>query len=108
MCGGGGRRSSPPDNSAQLALQREQMAEQKRQFEVQRAESQARFEEQKRIQNAPPAPPPSPTAEVAGASLEITPTAKAPQRRTKGYGRRSLRTDLSIPGGGGGAGVNIP
>tara|TARA_R100000458_G_scaffold23649_1_gene21173 strand:- start:890 stop:1213 length:324 start_codon:yes stop_codon:yes gene_type:complete len=107
MCGGGGRRSSAPDNSAQLALQREQMAEQKRQFEIQRAESQARFEEQKRIQNAPPAPPPSPTAEVAGASLEITPTAQAPQRRTKGYGRRRLRTDLGIPGGGG-AGVNIP
>ena len=44
MCGGGGRRQSAPDNSAQIALQKEQMAEQKRQFEVQRAESQARFE----------------------------------------------------------------
>ena len=108
MCGGGRRRSAPaPDNSAQLALQREQMAEQKRQFEVQRAESQARFEEQKRIQNAPPPPPPSPTAEVAAPSLEITPTAAAPQRRSKGYGRRRLRTDLGIPGGGGAA-VNIP
>tara|TARA_R100000458_G_C8102852_1_gene128839 strand:- start:194 stop:517 length:324 start_codon:yes stop_codon:yes gene_type:complete len=107
MCGGGGRRSpSPPDNSAQIALQKEQMAEQKRQFEIQRAESQARFEEQKRIQNAPAPPPPSPTAEVAAPSLEITPTAGSP-RRTKGYGRRRLRTDLGIPGGGG-AGVNIP
>jgi len=106
MCGGGGRRQSAPDNSAQLALQREQMDEQKRQFEIQRAESQARFEEQKRIQNAPPPPPPSPTAEVAAPSLEITPTAGNP-RRSKGYGRRRLRTDLGIPGGGG-AGVNIP
>ena len=83
MCGGGGGRSRAPDNSAQIALQKEQMAEQKRQFEVQRAESQARFEEQKRIQNAPPAPPPSPTAEVAGGSLEITQTSQAPQRRSK-------------------------
>ena len=107
MCGGGGGRSSAPDNSAQLALQREQMAEQKRQFEVQRAESQARFEEQKKIQNAPPPPPPSPTAEVAAPSLEITPTAAAPQRRSKGYGRRRLRTDLGIPGSAG-AGINIP
>ena len=106
MCGGGGGRSSPPDNSKQLALQREQMAEQKRQFEVQRAESQARFEEQKAIQNAPAPPPPSPTAEVAAPSLEITPTAGNP-RRSKGYGRRRLRTDLGIPGGGG-TGVNIP
>jgi hypothetical protein len=106
MCGGGGGRSSPPDNSAQLALQREQMAEQKRQFEIQRAESQARFEEQKRIQNAPAPPPPSPTAEVAAPSLEITPEAGS-RRRTQGYGRRRLRTDLGIPGGAG-AGVNIP
>ena len=106
MCGGGGGGRSAPDNSKQLALQREQMAEQKRQFEIQRAESQARFEEQKRIQNAPPAPPPSPTAEVAAPSLEITPTAGNP-RRSKGYGRRRLRTDLGIPGGGGAA-VNIP
>ena len=107
MCGGGCGSRSAPDNSKQLALQREQMAEQKRQFEIQRAESQKRFDEQKKIQNAPPAPPPSPTAEVAGASLEITPTAQSPQRRTKGYGRRRLRTDLGIPGGAG-AGVNIP
>ncbi len=107
MCGGGGRRSSPaPDNSAQIALQKEQMAEQKRQFEIQRAESQARFDEQKAIQNAPAAPPPSPTAEVAGGALEITPTAGNP-RRSKGYGRRRLRTDLGIPGGGGSS-VNIP
>jgi hypothetical protein len=83
------------------------MAEQKRQFEIQRAESQARFEEQKAIQNAPPPPPPSPTAEVAAPSLEITPTAANPGRRSRGYGRRRLRTDLGIPGGGG-AGVNIP
>ena len=107
MCGGGGGRSAPaPDNSEQLALQREQMAEQKRQFEIQRAEIQARFEEQKAIQNAPAPPPPSPTAEVAAPSLEITPTAGNP-RRTQGYGRRRLRTDLGIPGGGG-SGVNIP
>ena len=45
MCGGGGR---PPDRSEEtLRLQREQMAEQKRQYEQTRADQQARQAEQK-------------------------------------------------------------
>ena len=47
MCGGGGR---PPDRTDEmLAVQREQIAEQKRQYEETRADNQARQEEQKRI-----------------------------------------------------------
>lgn len=105
MCGGGRRSPAPPDNSAQLALQREQMAEQKRQFEVARADQQARFEEQKAIQTAPPPPAPNLSADVAGSSLEI-PHYSTQANRRKGFTRRKARTDR-IPGGGGG-GLYIP
>ena len=94
MCGGGGA-PSPPDNSKQLALQREQMDEQTRQFEIQRAEQQARYEEQKRIAEAPPPPAPNPTAEAPTPALEIA-QAPSPTQRTAGYGRKRMRAD--IPG----------
>ena len=108
MCGGGGRRSSPPDNSEQLALQREQMAEQKRQFELQRAESRARYEETRRMNQAEAPPAPSETADVAAPTLDIKPgSGKA------GYGRRKFRsggrtgaTNTTVAGGTGG--LNIP
>ena len=68
MCGGGGRR--PPDRTDEmLAVQREQIAEQKRQYEQTRADNLARQEEQKRIATAPAAPPPSATATAPAAAL---------------------------------------
>lgn len=105
MCSGGRKSPPPPDNSAQLALQREQMAEQKRQFELSRADQQARFEEQKALQTAPPPPAPNLSAEVAGSSLEIPHYSTATNKR-KGFTRRKARTDR-IPGGDGG-GIYIP
>ena len=69
MCGGGGR---PPDRTDEmLAVQREQIAEQKRQYEETRADNLARQEEQKRIATAPAAPPPSATATAPAAALEL-------------------------------------
>ena len=106
MCGGGGNRSQP-DNSEMLNLQREQMAEQKRQYEEQKAEQAARYAEQKAIAEAPPAPAPSPVAEAAAAALDIPDPsgvlAANPSTRKKGYGRKQFRTDLEQ-----GSGLNIP
>ena len=104
MCGGG--RSRPPDRTDEmLAVQREQIAEQKRQYEETRADNQARQEEQKRIATAPSAPPPSATATAPAAALELPDGSLglggAQQRR--GYGRRRLRTDLKQ-----GSGLQIP
>lgn len=103
MCGGGGR---PPDRSEEtLRLQREQMAEQKRQYEQTRADQQARQAEQEKIASAPSAPPPSATAERPAAALEIPggdPGLGAAQQR-RGYGRKRLRTDLLS-----GSGLQIP
>ena len=103
MCGGGGR---PPDRSEEtLRLQREQMAEQKRQYEQTRADQQARQAEQEKIASAPSAPPPSATAERPAAALEIPggdPGLGAAAKR-RGYGRKRLRTDLLS-----GSGLKIP
>ena len=103
MCGGGG---SPPDRSEEtLRLQREQMAEQKRQYEQTRADQQARQAEQEKIASAPSAPPPSATAERPAAALEIPggdPGLGAAAKR-RGYGRKRLRTDLLS-----GSGLQIP
>ena len=70
MCGGGRRPKDRTDEM--LAVQREQIAEQKRQYEETRADNLARQEEQKKIATAPSAPPPSPTATSPAAALEIT------------------------------------
>ena len=104
MCGGG--RKSQPQDDRMLNLQREQMAEQKRQYEEQKAEQEKRYAEQKAISEAPPAPPPSPVAESAAAALEINAGGTASSSgtgRRKGYGRKKLRTDLQA-----GSGLNIP
>ena len=91
MCGGGGR---PPDRTDEmLAVQREQIAEQKRQYEETRADNQARQAEQKRIATAPAA-----ALELPSGGLGI---GGAEKRR--GYGRRRLRTDLKQ-----GSGLQIP
>ena len=77
MCGGGGggdqaeaREKADERHQENLALQREQMAEQKRQFELQRAENQKRYEKQQRIAEAAPPPPPEETAAVATPALD--------------------------------------
>ena len=103
MCGGGGR---PPDRTDEmLKVQREQIAEQKRQYEQTRADQQARQAEQEKIASAPSAPPPSATAQRPASALELpggSPGIGAAQTR-RGYGRRRLRTDLSS-----GSGLQIP
>ena len=107
MCGGGGRGGSQPDNSEMLVLQRQQMAEQKRQYEEQKADQERRYAEQKAIAEAPPAPAPSPVAQAAASSLELPDAtggiATTPKNRKKGYGRKEFRTDLEA-----GSGLNIP
>ena len=97
MCGGGGR---PPDRSEEklLRLQREQMAEQKRQYEQTRADQQARQAEQEKIASAPSAPPPSATAQRPAAALEIPggdPGLGAAQQR-RGYGRREIKNRFTF------------
>ena len=87
MCGG--RRSRPPDRTDEmLRVQREQIAEQKRQYEQTRADQQARQAEQEKIANAPSAPPPSATAQRPAAALELpggSPGMGVAQQRS-GYG----------------------
>tara|TARA_B100001175_G_scaffold276844_1_gene252541 strand:- start:2634 stop:2945 length:312 start_codon:yes stop_codon:yes gene_type:complete len=103
MCGGGGR---PPDRTDEmLKVQREQIAEQKRQYEQTRADQATRQAEQEKIASAPSAPPPSATAQRPAAALEIPggdPGLGAAQQR-RGYGRKRLRTDLLS-----GSGLQIP
>jgi len=77
MCGGGGgsdqaeaQEKADERHQENLALQREQMAEQKRQFDLQRAENQKRYEKQERIAEAAPPPPPEETAGVAAPALD--------------------------------------
>ena len=103
MCGGSRR---PPDRTDEmLAVQREQIAEQKRQYEETRSDNLKRQEEQKKIATAAPAPAPSEAATAVAAALEIPAggigIGSAEQRR--GYGRRRLRTDLKQ-----GSGLQIP
>lgn len=103
MCGGGGR---PPDRTDEmLKVQREQIAEQKRQYEQTRSDQADRQAEQEKIASAPSAPPPSATAQRPAAALEIPggdPGLGAAQQR-RGYGRKRLRTDLLS-----GSGLQIP
>ena len=76
MCGGGGgdqeqaREDADERHEENLALQREQMAEQKRQFQVTREDNQGRYREQKRISEAAPPPPPAEDAGVAAPAID--------------------------------------
>lgn len=100
MCGGG----SPPDNSAALNLQRQQIEQQQKQFERQMAVQQTQYQEQQAIATAPPPPAPNPTAIAAASAIEgSTALSMAPSRQ--GTGRRALRTDISGVGTGG---LSIP
>ena len=91
MCGGGGGGSNNDEqikvaeerHQENLALQREQMAEQKRQFELSRQDNQARYAEQKKQAKAAPPPPPEKTAGVAAPTFEF---------KRKGSGRKAFRT----------------
>ena len=104
MCGGG--RPKPKDRSDEmLAVQREQIKEQKRQYNQTRQDNLQRQEEQKKIAEAPPAPAPAEAATAVAAALEIPEGdlgLGAAQKR-RGYGRRRLRTDLLK-----GSGLQIP
>tara|TARA_B100001989_G_scaffold137638_1_gene97551 strand:+ start:1443 stop:1754 length:312 start_codon:yes stop_codon:yes gene_type:complete len=103
MCGGNRR---PPDRTDEmLAVQREQIAEQKRQYEETRADNLARQEEQKKIATAPSAPPPAATAQAPAAALEIPEgdIGLGTAQKQRGYGRKRLRTDLLK-----GSGLQIP
>ena len=75
MCGGGGGggndRAQQRRHEEQMALQREQMAEQKRQFELQLQQQQQRYEEQRAAAMAPPAPAPNPIAETSARSNPV-------------------------------------
>ena len=78
MCGGGskpsGSKSADRRHREQMAAQREQMAQQQRQFDEQMAASQKRYDEQKALAERPAPPAPSPTAEAPAAALEIATT----------------------------------
>ena len=88
MCGGGGggsneeaKKDAEKRHQENLALQKEQMEEQKRQFELSRADNQARYREQKAQAQAAPPPPPEKTAGVAAPALDS-------KRWAKGGGKR--------------------
>ena len=90
MCGGGpdgpseeDKRKSEERHQDNLALQREQMEEQKGQFELSRADNLARYNEQKAQSKAAPPPPPEKTAEVAAPALDS-------KRWAKGGGKKQL------------------
>ena len=90
MCGsrGGGsnedsKKAAEERHQENLALQKEQMAEQKRQFELSRADNQARYDEQRRQAEAAPPPPPEETAGVAAPALDS-------KRWAKGGGKKQL------------------
>ena len=92
MCGGGGGGSNNAEamkaqearHQENLALQKEQMEEQKRQFELTREDNQVRYIEQK--QKAEAAPPPAPEKTAGGAAPTY-------QFQRKGSGRKAFRTD---------------
>ena len=91
MCGGGPSGPSEEDKQKSeqrhqdnLALQKEQMEEQKRQFELSRQDNQVRYVEQKKKAEAAPPPPPEKTAAVASPTFEF---------KRKGSGRKAFRTD---------------
>ena len=89
MCGGGGgggmseedKKAAEDRHQENLALQKEQMEEQKRQFELTRADNQARYREQKAQAKAAPPPPPEKTAGVAAPALDS-------KRWAKGGGKK--------------------
>ena len=90
MCGGGGggsneeaKKDAEKRHQENLALQKEQMEEQKRQFELTRADNQARYREQKAQSKAAPPPPPEKTAGVAAPALDS-------KRWFKGSGKRQF------------------
>ena len=94
MCGGGGGGSNDQAmedaekrHQENLALQKEQMEEQKRQFELSRADNQARYQEQKATAQAAPPPPPEKTAGVAAPALDS-------KRWAKGGGKRQYTNPL--------------
>jgi len=95
MCGGGPKGPSEEDkkkaeqrHQENLALQKEQMEEQKRQFELTRKDNQVRYVEQKKKAEAAPPPAPEKTAAVAAPALKLT---KA------GAGRKAYRTSSKPP-----------
>lgn len=96
MCGGGA--PSPPDNSAALNLQRQQMEQQQRQYEQQLAIQKQQYEEQKAIATATPPPAPNPVAQAPTAALENA-AASVPSAIRMGYGRKKMRTDIAAAGG---------
>tara|TARA_R100001510_G_C7641510_1_gene199105 strand:- start:87 stop:440 length:354 start_codon:yes stop_codon:yes gene_type:complete len=88
MCGGGPSGPSEEDkkeaderHQENLALQREQMAEQKRQFELSRQDNQARYREQKAASKAAPPPAPEKTAGVAAPAIESLKINKGGRRK---------------------------
>ena len=98
MCGGGPKGPSEEDKKAaeqrhqeNLALQKEQMEEQKRQFELSRADHQARYQEQKATAKAAPPPPPEKTAGVAAPALDS-------KRWARGGGKRQFTNKPDKPG----------
>ena len=98
MCGGGPKGPSEEDkkkseqrHQENLALQKEEMEEQKRQFEISRADNQARYQEQKATAKAAPPPPPEKTAGVAAPALDSG-------RFAKGGGKKQFtNTPTSTP-----------
>tara|TARA_B100000902_G_C27261995_1_gene891335 strand:- start:157 stop:507 length:351 start_codon:yes stop_codon:yes gene_type:complete len=90
MCGGGGgsnndqaMKDAEKRHQENMALQKEQMEEQKRQFEVSREDNQVRYIEQKKKAEAAPPPAPEKTAGVSAPTFQFT---------RKGSGRDAFRT----------------
>jgi len=79
------------------------MEQQQRQFDQQMAVQQSRYEEQKKIANAPPPPAPNPVAEAPAPALEMANVSGATM--AKGTGRKKLRTDIPASAGGGALGI---
>lgn len=102
MCIGGGKKQKTPDNSAEIAAQRERENQRNRQMQEQQQRQDALFAEQAAIRNAPPPAPPAPVAETAGSAAEGQ-ESSTPALIKKGVGRKKLRTDMTVRGG-----LNIP
>lgn len=83
---------------------------QQRQFDEQMAIQREQMAEQKRIAEAPPPPPPAASAMSAVSAVETAPSLAAASTQDmaipirKGVGRRQLRTDIA----GGAGGLSIP
>ena len=88
MCGsrGGGsneeaKKQAEERHQENLALQKEQMAEQKRQFELSRQDNQRRYKEQKAASQATPPPKPHKTAGVAAPAIESLKISKSGRKK---------------------------